>query len=46
MGIPLITLAARDFPGTDWTARLTGATLMGKAPDEARAFAAAVQLAE
>lgn len=40
-GVPLLILAARDFPGTDWKADLTGAKLMGTAPEEARAFAKA-----
>ena len=39
-GTPLATLAARDFPGTDWAARLASSGL-GQAPAEARAFAAA-----
>ena len=37
---PLATLAARDFPGTDWAAALSGAGALGAAPQEARAFAA------
>jgi 3-carboxy-cis,cis-muconate cycloisomerase len=37
---PLATLAARDFPGTDWAAVLSGPASLGAAPDEARAFAA------
>lgn len=39
--IPLTTLAARDFPGTDWVAVLSGPGTLGQAPDEARAFARA-----
>ncbi len=42
-GTALPTLAARDFPGPDWPARLTPAALLGQAPAEARAFAAAVR---
>ncbi|MFN3645449.1 MAG: lyase family protein [Gemmobacter sp.] len=38
---PLADLAARDFPGTDWAARLAGPGALGDAPAEARAFAAA-----
>jgi 3-carboxy-cis,cis-muconate cycloisomerase len=38
---PLATLAARDFPGTDWAALLHGPATLGLAPDEARAFARA-----
>jgi 3-carboxy-cis,cis-muconate cycloisomerase len=37
-GTPLAALAQRDFPGTDWPARLAAAGL-GTAPDEAIAFA-------
>jgi len=43
-GTPLADLAAARFPGTDWAAELAGAGL-GTAPDEARAFAAAVRAA-
>ncbi|MBI1219162.1 MAG: hypothetical protein GC186_11495 [Rhodobacteraceae bacterium] len=39
-GTPLATLAARDFPGTDWAARLAPEAQMGEAPAEASAFAA------
>ena len=42
-GAALTDLAARDFPGADWAARLATAGL-GQAPAEARAFAA--QIAE
>lgn len=38
-GTPLPRLMARDHPGTDWQALVTGAGL-GQAPAEARAFAA------
>jgi 3-carboxy-cis,cis-muconate cycloisomerase len=38
-GTSLLALAARDYPGTDWSARLTGPDLMGMAPQEARTFA-------
>lgn len=41
-GAPLLVLAARRFPQTDWAARLAGAGL-GQAPAEARAFAARVR---
>ncbi len=41
-GQPLASLAARDFPGTDWAAHLALSSL-GQAPAEARAFAAACQ---
>lgn len=41
--VPLLALAARDFPGTDWAAVLAGPTLMGDAPAEARAFAKAAR---
>ena len=40
-GTPLLTLAARDFPQTDWAVQLTGPSLMGEGPAEARAFARA-----
>jgi 3-carboxy-cis,cis-muconate cycloisomerase len=40
-GTPLLSLAARDFPQTDWAMRLTSAALMGAGPAEARAFARA-----
>lgn len=40
-GTALIDLATRAFPDTDWAARLAGQRL-GRAPDEARAFASAV----
>lgn len=39
-GTPLLALAARDHPGTDWPARLAPARLMGTAPADARRFAA------
>ncbi|MBH0236484.1 lyase family protein [Methylobrevis albus] len=39
---PLLEIAARHHPGTDWPARLAGAGL-GTAPTEARAFAARVR---
>lgn len=42
-GTALPALAARDFPGQDWAARLTPAALLGQAPAEARAFAAAAR---
>lgn len=41
-GQPLATLVTRDFPGTDWAARLVLSGL-GQAPVEARAFAGACQ---
>lgn len=37
-GTALPLLAQRDFPGTDWSARLTASAQLGQAPDEARAF--------
>lgn len=40
--ISLIRLADRDFPGNDFSARLTSAALLGQAPRQARAFAHAV----
>ncbi|MDP2086323.1 MAG: lyase family protein [Gemmobacter sp.] len=42
-GTPLVTLAARDYPGTDWAARLSGPGTLGDAPAEARAFARAAR---
>lgn len=41
-GTALATLVARDFPDTDWAARLASAGL-GQAPAEARAFADAAR---
>lgn len=41
-GTPLASLAIRDFPGTDWAARLASAGL-GQAPIEARSFAKAAR---
>lgn len=43
-GTPLATLAARDFPGTDWAAQLAQSGL-GQAPAEARAYSAAARRA-
>jgi 3-carboxy-cis,cis-muconate cycloisomerase len=40
-GTALLSLAARDYPDTNWHQRLTGAALLGTAPDDARAFAQA-----
>lgn len=40
-GTPLTALATRDFPGSDWAARLSGPAVLGDAPAEARAFAQA-----
>ena len=40
-GTPLLGLAARDFPDTDWPAWLSGQSL-SQAPSEARAFAARI----
>ena len=42
-GTPLLDLAARAHPGPDWTALLAPANLLGQAPAEARAFAAAAR---
>lgn len=41
-GVPLPDLAARDFPGTDWQAKLTAGGL-GTAPADALAFAALIR---
>jgi 3-carboxy-cis,cis-muconate cycloisomerase len=40
-GQSLTDLAARDFPGTDWAATLSGPQALGEAPAEARRFAEA-----
>lgn len=40
---PLPELAARDWPGTDWSALLSAEGQLGCAPAEARAFAAAAE---
>lgn len=44
-GRPLADLAAERWPGTDWRAVLSAPAQMGSAPQEARAFALAVQKA-
>lgn len=43
-GTRLATLAARDFPGTNWETRLAQSGL-GQAPDEARAYSTAARRA-